>query len=110
MTTCPFCLETIKEGARKCPHCQASLAKEAEASQDVLLADKGLVKFGKFALFIFGLFAFVVYTAMGFRIQDSVKEIDEKLKEVDQKSRNIADVYSQIRDIRVTAREKALDD
>jgi hypothetical protein len=83
MATCPFCLEATKDGAKRCPHCQSDLVKDPEPSGKVVyILDRGLVTFAKFALVLFGLFAVVLYTALGFHIEDSVKQIDEKSKAV----------------------------
>jgi large conductance mechanosensitive channel len=32
--TCPYCLETVNEGARKCPHCGSDLSVHTEKDDD----------------------------------------------------------------------------
>jgi hypothetical protein len=104
MGACPYCLEQIKEGARKCPHCQSSLVQlPSDGENTIFVADKGLIRFAKFAAAVFALFAFVLYTTLGYRLSDLIKEMDEK-------SKLISNMYSSIRDTSLVAREKALDD
>jgi hypothetical protein len=48
MPDCPHCLEEIKAGARKCPHCQTPLELPSGAENaTVYVLDKGLIRFGK---------------------------------------------------------------
>ncbi|MGY8681254.1 zinc ribbon domain-containing protein [Bradyrhizobium sp. UFLA05-153] len=104
MATCPFCLEDTKDGAKKCPHCQSDLVRDQDHSQKVVyILDQGLVTFAKFALVLFGLFAVVLYTALGFHIEDSVKQIDEK-------SKSVAELQAKAKDISIEIQKSALSD
>lgn len=52
MPQCPICLEEIKVGARRCPHCQSSLESPGKADDGrvTYIVDRGLLYFGKFVL------------------------------------------------------------
>lgn len=70
MTTCPYCLERIKVGARKCPHCQTTLEVAPEADGNaVYILDKGLVKFAKFAVGVLAIFVVVGIYLLGLDIK-----------------------------------------
>jgi hypothetical protein len=104
MSTCPFCLEDTKDGAKKCPHCQSDLVKDQDQSRKVVyILDQGLVTFAKFALVLFGLFAVVLYTVLGFHVEDSVKQIDEK-------SKAVAELQAKAKDISLEIQKNALSD
>jgi serralysin len=103
MATCQFCLEQVKDGARKCPHCQSDLTNEQQPSKNVIMIlDKGLVTFAKFALPVLGGFAFILYTAMGFHIQESVKEIETQ-------SKTVNELHSKMRDVALTSAKEGIE-
>jgi len=72
MPNCPFCLERIKAGARKCPHCQTSL-EAAQAADDnaIYVLDKGLVKFAKFAGGVLAIFVVMGIYLFGLDIKEA---------------------------------------
>jgi serralysin len=78
MPSCPHCLEEIKVGARKCPHCQTSL-EPASGAEDatVYILDKGLLRFGKFAVGVLAIFVLVGTYWFGFDIKEASKKTSE---------------------------------
>ncbi len=78
MSSCPYCLEEIKTGARKCPHCQSSLESEQSATQNtVYVVDKGLIKFAKFASAVLAIFVLVGLYIYAIDIKEASESIDE---------------------------------
>ena len=81
MPSCPYCLEDIKPGARKCPHCQSSLETSADSGRDtVYILDKGLVRFGKFIAATLGIFLIIGVYLFGVDLKDALKETSEAAK------------------------------
>lgn len=84
MPVCPYCLEEIKPGARKCPHCQTSLDAASETQNDsvVYILDKGLIRFGKFMSAALAAFILVGVYVYGLELKDAVKKTSEDEIEV----------------------------
>jgi hypothetical protein len=82
LPNCPYCLEDIKPGARKCPHCQSSLETSADSGRDtVYILDKGLIRFGKFVAAALGLFLIMGAYFFGIDLKDALKQASEAVKE-----------------------------
>ena len=82
---CPYCLEKIKPGARKCPHCQSSLETSTDGGGNVVyILDKGLVRFGKFIGAALGAFLIVGVYVYGLDLKDATKRTSEAEIEVKQ--------------------------
>jgi serralysin len=78
MPTCPYCMEEIKLGARKCPHCQTSLElPEKDDERTVYILDKGLVRFGKFIAAALGVFIIIGVYVYGLELKDSIRKTSE---------------------------------
>jgi hypothetical protein len=77
MPSCPYCLEEIKAGARKCPHCQTSLEVTPETTNTVYIVDKGLIKFAKFVGTVLTIFVLVGVYLFGFDIKETAKKTSE---------------------------------
>ncbi len=85
MASCPYCLEEIKDGARKCPHCQTSLEQSPdEASTTIYVVDKGLIRFAKFATAVLAIFVLVGAYLFGFDIKEASETASEAKLEVQQ--------------------------
>lgn len=83
MASCPYCLEEIKLGARRCPHCQTKFEATDESNGNVTyVLDKGIVRFGKFVAAIFGIFLLVGVYVYGLDFKDAAKKTSEAEIEV----------------------------
>ena len=83
--TCPYCLEPIKVGARKCPHCQSSLDQAPVADERVTyILDKGFFRFAKFVGAVLTIFVVVGLFFFGLDIRktsETLKEEGDAIKE-----------------------------
>ncbi len=78
MPNCPHCLEEIKAGARKCPHCQTSLEPPAATGANTIyIVDNGLIKFAKFVGAILAVFVLVGVYLFGLEIKETSKKTSE---------------------------------
>jgi hypothetical protein len=85
MPGCPYCLEDIKAGARKCPHCQTSFDPSSASGGDgVYILDRGLIRFGKFVAAVLGIFILVGLYLFGFDIKEASEKASEAKIEVQQ--------------------------
>src|SRR5262249_53418011 len=91
MKTCPFCKEQVHDEAIKCRYCQSMLLptqapepKQADGRVTYIL-DQGLVRFGKFAAAVLGLFLIVGGYLFGFKLDASM----ERLQSTQEKSKGI---------------------
>ena len=83
MPSCPYCLEEIKIGARKCPHCQTALESNSEAQDTaVYIMDKGLIRFAKFVGAVLAVFVLVGIYLFGFDIKEAGEKTSEAKIEV----------------------------
>lgn len=83
MPSCPYCLEGIKVGARKCPHCQTSLESVSDAGDStVYVVDKGLIRFGKFVGAVLAIFILVGIYLFGLDIKKASEQTTEARIEV----------------------------
>jgi serralysin len=83
MSACPFCLEEIKPGARKCPHCQSALESSAEKHDStVYVVDNGLIRFGKFIGAVLAIFILIGVYLFGFDIKETGKNVSEAALQV----------------------------
>ena len=108
MPICPYCLEEIKPGARKCPHCQTSLdGVIAENNNTVYILDKGLIRFGKFIAAALAAFLLVGVYVYGLELKDSIKKTSEAEIEV---KRDLLAVEKERNDLdtKLTAINKAI--
>lgn len=78
MASCPYCLEEIKDGARKCPHCQTSFEEEATPDGNtVYVLDKGLVRYAKFVAGVLAVFVVIGLYLYGYDIQEASERAAE---------------------------------
>ena len=83
MSSCPYCLEEIKVGARKCPHCQTALESTSEAEDTaVYIMNKGLIRFAKFVGAVLAVFVLVGIYLFGFDIKEASEKTSEAKIEV----------------------------
>ena len=83
MPDCPYCLEEIKVGARKCSHCQTSLESDSDTGDTtVLIVDQGLIRFAKFAIAILSIFGLVGLSLFGFNLEEAKEKTYEAKIEV----------------------------
>ena len=104
MKTCPYCREEIHDEATKCRYCASRLdgeaAREKAASQQeraiglayerrgpgqvVYIVDSDLIRFGKFAAAVLGIFITVGVCIWGFDVTKAAKEVHESSDEARQ--------------------------
>jgi serralysin len=83
MPSCPYCLEEIKSGARKCPHCQSALEMSPDSGGNtVYVVDKGLIRFGKFISAALGFFLIVGAYLYGWDMKEALKKTSDAEIEV----------------------------
>jgi len=82
MPSCPICLEEIKDGAKKCPHCQTSYPNAEVDKNITYVVDRGLIRFGKFIGASFGLFVLMGIYLYGIDLKETVKKTSESELEV----------------------------
>jgi Zn-dependent metalloprotease len=76
---CRFCKSEISDGATRCPNCTSFLttAKEDSAADVTYIVDRGIVKFAKFAIPIFGIFLVI---GLSFYLTD-LKQLSKEVEE-----------------------------
>jgi hypothetical protein len=80
MKSCPYCLEEVKDGASKCPHCQSSLLQsdlEGNARYVRYDIDKGTIRLGKFIVVAIGLLFFIGLAFYGFDLKNALEKAAE---------------------------------
>jgi hypothetical protein len=83
MAICPYCLESIKEHARKCPHCQSSLDREAaDSSNATFIVDKGFLYYAKFTAGLLAIFFVVGVYFYGYELKDAIKKASDAKDDV----------------------------
>jgi hypothetical protein len=124
MPDCPYCLENVKVGAKKCPHCQTSLDKDEDGNV-VYILDRGLVRFGKFIIAVLGAFLIVGVYVYGLDLKDAVERtskaeldvqralnlIEQHRNELDQKAAKLDGTIAQVEKIKadIDSRQKEID-
>src|SRR5687768_14874639 len=99
MKICPFCQEDVKDGAVKCRYCQSLLAPglvispspasptqsdmPAEKGQVTYIVDRGLLRFGKFAAAVLGIFVVVGIYLFGFKLENAIEKVHETRVELE---------------------------
>src|SRR6476661_2189728 len=83
MPSCPYCLEEIKSGARKCPHCQSALEMSPDSGGNtVYVVDRGLIRFAKFISAALGFFLIVGAYLYGWDMKEALKKTSDAEIEV----------------------------
>ena len=120
MPSCPYCLEEIKTGARKCPHCQTLFEKEDKLSDTtVYIMDKGLIRFAKFAGAVLAIFILVGVYLFGVDIKEASEktsqakiEVQKALLEIEQQkvvlSKQIKEIEERVERIELLERDIAI--
>lgn len=79
MKQCLYCKEYIEEHAIKCRYCHSMLIPAQAGSQSngdvTYVLDKGLVRSGKFALAVLGIFTVVGLSLFGYRLSDMANQL-----------------------------------
>ena len=104
MPACQYCLEEIKPGATKCPHCQSDLTPASKTPQKsgevTYVLDRGLVRFGKFALAVLALFVVVGTYVFGLDLKDLVKRMEATEERMHQLDANLNAAQQEIEEKR----------
>jgi hypothetical protein len=88
MKPCPFCKANIATDAVRCRYCTSwieqsgSEEKQSDNANVVYILDRGLVKFGKFAVAILAMFLVVGVYVWGLDLKDNENNLKETEKEV----------------------------
>ena len=93
MKTCPYCKEEVREDALKCRYCQSSLVAAQPESADkgnvTYVVDRDLVRFGKFALSVLGIFTVVGLFLFGFRLNDMASQLTKAREDLVEAQSNL---------------------
>lgn len=93
--TCPYCLDSINVHARRCRHCGGDLEQPAVSSagghQVVYVLDRGIVRFVKVSLSLFGLLSIAGLYVLGIDLKRAVSDIHALKREIVADGKIIAD-------------------
>jgi hypothetical protein len=97
---CPYCLETVNANAQKCRHCGSSLGKSepspTSSGEITYVIDKGIVRFGKFAIAILALVIALGSYIFAFDTKELVKEMHQVRADLDVRRAELAAATEQI--------------
>lgn len=90
MPECPRCGETVTQDETHCPACATDLrVRGARAGDVILVLDRGLVQFGKYAVAILGLVLLIGAFFLGFDLKKLVSEMQDRRVELAQAAVNL---------------------
>ena len=96
MPQCPRCKEDVARDAAFCENCGTDLrARGARPGDVILVLDRGLIQFGKFALALLGMFLVVGAFVFGFDLENLVSEMGERRAEMDAARQQVATATDQ---------------
>ena len=108
MHECPRCHESVDEGAQYCPRCGTDLRVRGARPGDVILVlDRGLVQFGKFALVLLGIFLVFGAYVFGLDLKDLVAEMQDRREQLEAASAEILEANDSMRALETEMTEHA---
>lgn len=106
MKPCPLCKEFIHDEAIKCRHCSSMLVSISEqratdqSKQVTYVLDRDLVRFGKFAAAVLGVFLIVGTYLFGFKLENALEKVSDTQVELTKAQKELSDAKTAVTELK----------